>query len=230
MNILCTICARGNSKGLINKNIIKLNGAPLIKHTIDQAKKSKIFKDIVVSSDNRKILSVAKKSGIENMIVRPANLSNDKAEKLGAIKHALLSLEKLKKKKYDIIIDLNVTSPLRNINDKKNPLSLFLKKKASIVISASESKKNPYFNQVFQLKNRVKLVRQKKKKIQRRQDTPRVYDLNASIYVYKRYALLKSNSIYTNKSYLYVMPYRRSVDIDDKLDFKIVEYLMRNKN
>ena len=99
MNILCTICARGNSKGLINKNIIKLNGAPLIKHTIDQAKKSKIFKDIVVSSDNRKILSVAKKSGIENMIVRPANLSNDKAGKLGAIKHALLSLEKLKKKK-----------------------------------------------------------------------------------------------------------------------------------
>ena len=109
-------------------------------------------------------------------------------------------------------------------------MSLFLKKKASIVISASESKKNPYFNQVFQLKNRVKLVRQKKKKIQRRQDTPRVYDLNASIYVYKRYTLLKSNSIYTNKSYLYVMPYRRSVDIDDKLDFKIVEYLMRNKN
>ena len=230
MNILCTICARGNSKGLVNTNIIKLNGVPLIKHTIDQAKKSKIFKDIVVSSDNSKILSLAKTSGIKNIIVRPANLSNDKAGKLGAIKHALLLQEKLNKKKYDVIIDLDVTSPLRNINDIKKALSLFLRKKASIVISASESKKNPFFNQVFQLKNRVRLVRQKKKKIQRRQDSPRVYDLNASIYVYKRNTLLKSNSIYTNKSYLYVMPYRRSVDIDDRLDFEIVEYLMRNKN
>ena len=136
MKILCTICARGKSKGLKNKNIKIINGLPLISHTINHAKKSKIFDEIIVSSDSKKILSIAKSFGVKHL-KRPVSLSSDYAGKLDVIKHALKSIEKINCNKYDIIIDLDVTSPLRKISDIKNALSLFRERKASVVMSAT---------------------------------------------------------------------------------------------
>ena len=228
MKILCTICARGKSKGLKNKNIKKINGLPLVSHTINHAQKSKIFDEIIVSSDSKKILSIAKSLGVKPLR-RPISLSSDHAGKLDVIKHALKSIEKMNCEKYDIIIDLDVTSPLRTISDIKNALSLFRERKASVVMSAAASRKNPYFNQVYQVRNSVKLVKNSKSNLKRRQDAPRIYDLNASIYVYKRNVLIKSNTIYVNKSFLYVMPQDRSFDIDSKSDFDYVNFLMKNK-
>ena len=229
MKILCTICARGKSKGLKNKNIKKINGLPLISHTINHAQKSKIFDEIVVSSDSKKILTIAKSLGARPL-KRPNSLSSDNAGKLDAIKHALKSIEKIDGEKYDIIIDLDVTSPLRKISDIKNALNLFREKKASLVMSATVSRKNPYFNQVYQRRNSVKLVKIDKSNYKRRQDAPIIYDLNASIYVYKRNILIKSNTIFVNKSFLYLMPQNRSFDIDSKSDFDYVNFLMKKKD
>ena len=80
--ILCTVCMRGNSKGIKNKNFVLINGKPLLYHTISKAIKSKIFNEIVVSSDSKKILSLSKKNGIKNLIKRPKNLANDKSGKI----------------------------------------------------------------------------------------------------------------------------------------------------
>jgi len=226
MKILCTICARGNSKGLKNKNIKKLNSVPLLKYTIDHAIQSKIFDEIVISSDDKKIIMLSRKYGIKETIVRPRYLATDKSGKLAAIKHAVETTEEKLKKKYDIIIDLDVTAPLRNIKDIKNAFNLFLKSKANILMSATPSRKNPHFNQVIQKSNGVKLVKPKTKYL-RRQDAPNVYDLNASIYIYNRNILHKTNTIFTKNSILYIMPEERSIDIDSINDFNYVEYLMK---
>ena len=128
MNILCLICARKGSKGIKNKNITKIKNKNLINITIDQAKKSKIFNDIVVSTDSRKIQQVAISKNVLSWFLRPKTISNDKASKLLALKHGLIESEKKLKKKFDIICDLDVTSPLRKIDDILKAFNKFKKK------------------------------------------------------------------------------------------------------
>ena len=224
--ILCTICARGGSKGLKNKNIKKINGKELINYTIDLAKKIKFFSHIVASSDSKQILKIAKKN-VDYCIKRPSKLSNSYSSKIDAIRHALLSSEKKFKLKYDAVVDLDVTSPLRTKNDVDKAINIFLKRKSSNLVSGNISRKNPYFNQVMFKKNKLSLVCDVKKKIVRRQDTPKVYDLNASIYIWRRKNILYSNKLINNKTIFFEMPYDRSIDIDDKLDFKIVEKFLK---
>ena len=226
--ILCTICARGGSKGLKNKNIKKLEGKKLIHHTIDIARKIKFFNHIVVSSDSPQILKTSRKK-VDFCIKRPKKYSSEYSSKLDAIKHALLSSEKKYSLKFDIIVDLDVTSPLRSINDINKAMSIFLKNNASNLVSGNISRKNPYFNQVMYQNGKLKLVCKFKKKIVRRQDAPKVYDLNASIYIWNRRNILNSSKLISNKTIFFEMPYYRSIDIDDNLDFEIVKQLKKIK-
>ena len=144
-----------------------------------------------------------------------------------AIKHALIQAEINFKKKFDIIIDLDATSPLRNIDDIIKAKNKFVRNKYENLISVCHSRKNPYFNIVEKTKKGLKLVREKKKNYVRRQDAPDVYDINASIYIWKRAALLNTNKVVTNITGFYIMPKIRSIDIDDYFDFKLVEFLMK---
>ncbi len=228
MNILCTICARSNSQGVKNKNFKKLNGKPLIYYSIKQAQKSKIFSNIVISTDSNKIAKYSNKMGVKCFFKRPKKLSTNKSPKVPAIQHALLESENYHKKKYDIILDLDVSSPLRRVSDIRNSLNLFNKKKASILLTGCKSRKSPYYN-VVEIKNKkVKRVKLSRKKIFRRQDTPKTYDLNASIYIWKRNSLINFKSFYDKKTIIYEMPQERSFDIDSITDFKIAEVLMKN--
>ena len=229
MKILCTICARKGSKGVKNKNLKTINKKPLIFYSIDQAKKSKLFKKIVISTDSKKIKNYVKKLGIDCWFLRPAKLATDKSSKIPAIQHALIKAEEYYKQKFDTIVDLDVTSPLRNVSDIKKALLQFKKKKSTKLISGCPSRRNPYFNMV-EIKNK-KLLRVKKlnKKIFRRQDAPQTFDCNASIYIYKRQALKNFTTFYDGKTILFKMPEERSWDIDNKFDFKIVEFLLKKK-
>ena len=96
--ILCTICMRGGSKGVKNKNIKIINGKPLLYYTLNQAVKSKIFDKIVISSDSEKILRLSKKYGADYCIKRPKLLSRDTSAKLPVVRHALRASEKYFKK------------------------------------------------------------------------------------------------------------------------------------
>ena len=226
-NILCTVCARKGSKGLKNKNLIKLLTKPIIHHTIDQANKIKSFTKIVVSSNSDKILKSSKKK-VDHVIKRPENLSNDHASKVDAIKHALLVSEKHFGITCDTIIDLDVTSPLRSLKDIKRALDIFFKKKPGNLVSGHDARRNPYFNQVIEKKGHLDLVCKSKKKIVRRQDAPKIYDLNASIYIWNRKNLLLSKKLINKKTIFFHMPYARSIDIDDKLDFILVKHILKN--
>lgn len=230
--ILCTICARAGSKGLKNKNIINFFNKPLIYYTISQAKMSKQFTNIVVSTNSKKIFKLANKYGADCWYLRSKKLSDDYASKVDVIIDTLINSEKKFKIKYDLIMDLDVTSPLRNVQDIKKSIKLLKDKKKDFLLSANDSKKNPYFNMVELKKNNtVQFIKKGIRKVRynRRQDTPKTYDINASMYLWKRKTLLNSFKFFPKKTILYKMPIERSWDIDTKIDLKLVKFFKKIK-
>jgi len=228
MKILCTICARGGSKGVKNKNIKLLNNKPLIGYTIEQAKSSKLFEHIVISTDSEQIAEIAQEFGAEYFFKRDKELSNDKAGKLDVIRDAFIRSEKHFNIKFDYLIDLDATAPLRNIEDILNSFQQFIKDKNDNLITAMPSRRSPYFNLVEIIDDKVQVSKKLDKSIVRRQDSPKTYDMNASIYIWKKETILNQDTIFLDNTGLYIMPEERSIDIDTELDFKFVEFIMRN--
>ena len=155
---------RKGSTGVRNKNFRLINGKPLMYFTIKQAIKSKIFDNIVASTDSKKILKYAKSYGADGWFLRPNKLSSNSSSKIPVIKHALIKAEKFYNKSFKFIVDLDVSSPLRHVEDIIKAYKFFLRKKADILITASRSKKNPYFNIVEIRNKKVKIVKNIKKK------------------------------------------------------------------
>ena len=227
MKILCTICARKGSKGIKNKNMILLNKKNLIDISIIQAKNSRLFDKIVVSTDSKKIQKHVNNKQTLSWFIRPKNISSDRASKLDAIRHALFESEKKFKTKFDIVCDLDVTSPLRKKSDIINSFKKFEKKNYEILFTVCDAKKNPYFNLVENKNNSIQLVKLSKNRILSRQAAPKVYEMNASIYFWKRNALLRKKNLFGKNVGIYEMPRERSVDIDDYFDLVIVKKLIK---
>lgn len=227
-NLLITICARGGSKGVKGKNIRKLAGFPLIYYTIKQTKEWGKGNHIVVSTDSSEIAEIAKKYGAEVPFMRPKKFASDKSPKTDAIRHALLESEKIFKKRFDYVMDLDITAPVRKTEDLENVLKLFLKKKPKTLFSVVRARRNPYFNMVEE-DNKGRVHLSKKGNFVRRQDTPKVYDMNASIYIYRRDYLLdeKNTSPISDGSVVYVMDEISRTDIDHEVDFKYIEFLVK---
>ena len=228
---ICSICARGGSKGIKNKNIKIINGKPLIIYTLEQAKLSNVFDEIAVSSDSEDILKVASEFGIKNLIHRPEYLATDLAPKIPVIQHCVLEVEKNKNLKFNTMVDLDATAPLRSIEDIKNAINLLETKNVSNVITATKSRRSPYFNLVeLNEKGVVELSKKIDSQIIRRQDSPKCFDMNASIYVWNRESFFKFNTVFLQDTALYEMPEERSIDIDSELDFEFVEFLIKKNN
>ena len=146
MSILCTICARSGSKGLKNKNFLKINGISLLERCIKQSLKIKKINNIVISSDSSKFKKI-----FNNRIYylkRPKKLSSDVSGKVEVIRHALTKSEIYFNKKFDTVIDLDVTAPLRNKKDINKCISLFQRSKSQNLITICKARKNPYFNMI----------------------------------------------------------------------------------
>lgn len=229
--VLCTICARGGSKGVKNKNIKELCGKPLIAYTIEQAIASGLFEHIVISTDSDAIASVAREYGADVFFKRSAEMASDTAGKLDVIRDAFVRSEAHYQETFDYLIDLDATAPLRSVEDIVNSFNQFLQNGNDNLITAMPSRRSPYFNLVeVDLNGKVALSKQLENTVLRRQDAPKSYDMNASIYIWKRGAILNENSLFLDSTGLYVMPEERSIDIDNELDFEFVEFLMRKQN
>ncbi len=227
MSRICTICARGGSKGVKNKNIKIVAGKPLIAHSIQQAKESGLFDVIAVSSDSEEILAVAKQYGADILIERPPELATDQAAKLPVIQHCLTSAEKEMGKRFEVVVDMDATSPLRLVEDIVQSVQMFEENvDADNLITGAPSRRSPYFNLVeVNTEGYVGLSKKLDKVIVRRQDAPKCFDMNASIYIWRRETLLNSASVFQKKTLLYEMPEDRSIDIDSELDFEFVSFL-----
>ena len=159
--------------------------------------------------------------------MRPAKLATDKAPKIPVIRHALLESENYYGQQFDVLVDLDSTSPLRSVDDIKGAYLQFVRENADILITACPARKNPYFNMVERVNGRIQKVREISPPPFRRQDAPNVYDMNASIYIWKRKALLECDTLFTESTALYVMPEERSVDIDTELDLEFIEFITK---
>jgi len=231
MTRLCTICVRGGSKGVKNKNIRPLAGKPLLAHTLEQARQCKLFQRIAVSSDSEAILKVAAKWGADELVVRPPELALDTSPKIPAIRHCVEQIELRTGKRFNIVVDLDATSPLRLTEDIIGAVDLLETQGISNVITAAPARRSPYFNLVELTEDGVaRLSKPLEKNIVRRQDSPLCFDMNASIYVWKRSALFDNPTVFNTDTGLFVMPENRSMDIDTELDFEIVEMLMKKRS
>jgi len=229
--VLCTICARGGSKGVKNKNIKEINGKPLIAYTIEQAKESGIFDHIVISTDSDDIAAVAKEYGAEVFFKRSAEMASDTAGKLDVIRDAFVRSEEYYKKEYEHLVDLDATAPLRSVEDIIESYKQFVKDDNDNLITAMLGRRSPYFNLIEVDKNgKVALSKTLDSSVVRRQDAPKSYDMNASIYIWKRDAILNEKALFLDKTGLYVMPEERSIDIDTPLDYEFVSFLMRKNS
>lgn len=226
MTTIATICARGGSTGVPGKNIRPLLGKPLIVHTIEQALACPAIDRTFVSTDSEAIANVARDAGATVPFLRPAELATDQAPKLPVIQHLVEQVERLGQR-IERIVDLDPTSPLRDLADIAACIDL-LDEHADVVITAYESEKNPYFNMVERRADgAIRLVKPPATPIAGRQAAPRVYAMNASIYVWRRRSL--ALGLWDGEVRLHVMPRERSVDIDSEVDFKLVELLMRQR-
>lgn len=230
MNIVCSICARGGSKGLVNKNITPLLGKPLISWSIEQATETNLFSDIFVSTDSLAIQSVARDSGASVPFTRPSHLADDSAGKWEVWQHALIEYEKVSGKKVDVMVDLDCTSPLREVEDIRRAVALFLESRADLVFSVCEARKNPYFNLVEYKNGRLERSKILGRPIVRRQDAPAVYEHVASIYVIEREYLLEAKDMLEGNVIGYDVGQAKSFDVDSALDLKIITMLMTEKD
>lgn len=228
MKRLCTICARGGSKGVPGKNIRPLLGKSLIQYSIDCARDTGLFELIAVSSDADDILAAAKQAGADILIKRPAELATDQAGKHPAILHAVQETEKQTGQIFSTLVDLDATAPLRVAEDVVKAVALLEQTGASSVMTGSPAHRSPYFN-LMELQPSGSVSLSKPSQVVRRQDAPACFDMNASIYVWQRNAFFKEPKNFYPDTRLLVMPRERSLDIDSEMDFTLVELYMKEK-
>ena len=230
MNLLITICARGGSKGIPGKNIRLVNGVPLIAYSINHAQQfaQKYNADIALSTNDQQIKNVSAKYGLTSTYDRIEEISTDSTGKIETINHLLNYEEQIRNKKYDYILDLDVTSPLRNLNDLESAFYLLQNDpNAQNLFSVNMANRNPYFNMVEQKENGY-YSQVKTGIFLTRQSAPLVYDLNASFYFYRRIFFTNENpSTITSQSLIYQMPHI-CFDLDHSIDMDFMEYLLSN--
>lgn len=233
MSILITICARGGSKGIPGKNIKVLNGKPLIGYTIDIARnfqKKYGNVEVALSTDSNEIARIAEECGLHSDYKRPASLGGDTVGKIDAIKDIVLYTEKSRGVKYDYILDMDVTSPLRTLEDLEEALELINADSNAVnLFSVCESGRSPYFNQVEQKENGYYNKVKDAGTVLTRQSTPKVYDLNASFYIYRHeFFELGYKGAITDRSLIYLMKHI-CFDLDYPIDFEFISFLLENK-
>ena len=229
MRYVALISARGGSKGLPGKNTKLLGGIPLIGRSIQVAKKVSRIDRIIVSTDSEEIAAVAREYGAEVPFMRPAELAKDTSSEWSVWRHAIDYLRNNDTITVDVLVNLPTTAPLRNVIDVDNCLDEYEKGGVDIVITVTEAHRSPYFNMVSNDNKGYSSVVIPDGKINRRQDSPVVYDMTTVAYVVNPEYVKNSNGIFDGKVRSIEVPIERAIDIDTDLDLKIAECILQAK-
>ena len=216
---LAIIPARGGSKRLPRKNLLDLCGKPLIAYSIEAGLKSKYLNKVVVTSDDEEILQISQNFGA-NIIKRPDELASDTATTFDAIEHTIKSLEK-----YDYVVLLQPTSPLRDEKHIDEAIELLEEKNADAVISVCEMEHSPLWSNTLQEDLNMSAFLRDEVKNKRSQDLEKYYRLNGAIYICKTEKLLENRGFFVEKNiFAYIMNQENSIDIDTKLDLQLAQF------
>ena len=215
--ILAIIPARGGSKRIKGKNLKELDNQPLIQYSLNAALKSGYIDDVVVSSNDEAILSLAKRNGVST-IRRREILSTDTAKSIDVIKDVLNKF-----KNYEYAVTLQPTSPLRNEDHIDSAIELLFEKKADAVVSVCKSDPSPlWMNTISSDLKMDGFI--KTENLIRSQDLENYYQLNGAIYINKVSRLISEDSlIFADNIYAYIMNRESSIDIDENYDFSLAE-------
>ena len=219
--VLAVIPARGGSKGLPGKNIRDLAGKPLVAWTIEAAQASRCVDRLILSSNDDEIVQVARRWGCDVPFVRDEDLATDEATTVDVVLDSLMRCPG-----YDWVVVLQPTSPLRTSEDIDNCLLECLDQDASVGVSVCEATVSPYWMFSRDGQGQLQTLLPMPQGATRRQDLPRTYQLNGALYVAKCGWLQANPEFITPKTYAYVMPQQRSIDIDDEVDFRLAELML----
>ncbi len=225
--MIAIIPARGGSKGIPRKNIKLLNGKPLIAYTIEAALQAKSITRVIVSTEDQEIAEIAKKYGAEIPFMRPKELAMDNSSATDLYIYIINQLEKIINKKIESFIALLPTSPLRTGKDIDRAVQIFLEKKADSVLSVNEAPHHPSWFLKLSEDGRLTSFFNKPMSMKNRQEEQKTFIPNGAIYVLKTSILKNQKTYYTNKTYAYILPSERSIDIDNPIDFTLAEILIK---
>lgn len=232
-NILVTICAKGNSKGLKNKNIKKFYNEPLINHAINKVIRSG-FKYICISTESKKIQKIVEKKGIKTFFTRSKILTKSNVAKEDVWKDSIIKSEIYFKRKFEYFLDIEVTNPLLTKEDLKKFLNKFFMMRNYKILNGAfyicEARKSPYFN-ILEKKNTgfEVCIKTKEKNIFSRQKSPKTYEHVAGFYLFKTKYIFsnKSNNLFDNKVVGFEIPFYKTIDIDSKEDFLLSKIIYK---
>ncbi len=222
--IVAIITARGGSKGLPRKNILDLNGKPLIAHTIDAAINSKVFEKVIVTTDDKEIKDVSLQYGAE-VIDRPKELATDTASSLDVIEHALLELQN-KGEVYSHFILLQPTSPLRNATHIQEAWKKYSEEEASSLISVVEVEHSP-FKMLIEKDGKIEPLTQWEDLTKPRQQLPNAFLPNGAIYISEVKIFVNTKNLFKEPLSVYKMNQYDSIDIDTQYDLSQAESKMK---
>ena len=222
-SFLIIIPARAGSKGIKNKNVVTVNGKPLIEYTINFAKKLTINMDILVSTDSNKIAKISRSLGASCPFLRPKSLSTDLIGDMPVVRHALLEFEKFNDKQYEFVILLQPTSPVRSEKQIYDAIEAILKNKYDSVISVSSvsDKYHPY-KQFELINNLLKPFSNIASRVIARQQLSKSYIRNGIVYIFSRSFALRSSSVFSKNSGYTIIdePYVKIDTTDDLSKFE----------
>lgn len=227
MRNIAIIPARSGSKGLPDKNIKEMCGKPLLAYSVDAAKESGIFDEIMVSTDSEKYAEIAKAYGASVPFLRSEEMSGDTTSSWDVVREILGKYQDISEV-YDTVCLLQPTSPLRSSEDIKNAYTLFGEKAANAVIGVCEMDHSPMWSNVIPTDLKMDHFISSQVKNSPRQMLEKYYRINGAIYIVKTVVIEKKIDVFKN-AYAYKMPRERSIDIDVELDFIIAESIMRQR-
>lgn len=228
MKNLAVIPARSGSKGIRDKNIKLLNGKPLMAYSIEAAIASQMFETVHVSTDSERYAEVAREYGAEVPFLRSAEMSSDTASSWDAVLEVLENYKR-RRKRFDTVMLLQPTSPLRGPEDIVGAYEVMRERRAAAVVSVCEAEHPPqWYNTLPEDGCMDGFIRADSRRV--RQTLKKYYQLNGAIYTVSVLALQEWGTImYGTESYAYVMPRTRSIDIDEPVDFLIAEALLQSR-
>lgn len=224
MKNIAIIPARSGSKGLEDKNIRIFNGKPLLAYSVEVAIMSGLFNEVFVSTDSEKYAEIGREYGAHVPFLRSPELSSDTASSWDAVKEALNCYEKIGATFHTIAL-LQPTSPLRTAQDITTAFALMQEKQANAVVSVCEVDHSPLWCNILPENGSMDRFLSKDLVTKGRQNLDTYYRINGAIYLVNVPYLLSSQTIYDHGCFAYKMDKRRSIDIDDLVDFQIAEYL-----
>ncbi len=231
MNILFTICGRAGSKGIKNKNIREFNGKLLPYYSISvidlflKRTTLNISYDIVVNTDSKELMDIMKKNNLRDVdiIERDEKLGGDSVGKIAVILDCLNQMEERRRTHYDMVVDLDITSPLRTVADLEGLIKTHMEKGADVTTSVATARRNPYFNQVMKTSHGYKKVIESN--YTARQQAPEIFDMNASLYAYKPEYLKTGKGVLEGYVECIEMYDTGILDLDHENDFELMEII-----